>query len=75
MPPLSLCEVGGRVMGEDAQDERNAGEYMDGTIAREIEHMLVMRLHSLNTIAEIELLKGKIHKMMMDVYNRGQARE
>jgi len=48
--------------------------YMDGTIAKEIEHLLVMRLHHLNTILEIELLKQKIHQMMMDNYNYGKAR-
>lgn len=49
--------------------------YTDGTIAKEIEHMLVMRLHPLNTIQEVDTLKSRIHHMMMDTYSKGQERD
>lgn len=48
--------------------------YMDGTIAQEVEHLLVMRLHPLNTIQEIETLKYRIHQMMQQFYEKGQDR-
>ena len=50
----------------------NANLYMDGTIALEIEHLLLMRLHGLNTVDDVEALKNKIHQLMMDMYNKGQ---
>ena len=54
--------------------DTNANLYMDGSIAKEIEHLLIMRLHEKNTIEEVELLKSRIHQMMMDTYNIAQAR-
>ena len=48
--------------------------YMDGRLAKEIEHILVLRLHTLNTIEEIEWLKSRIHGLMENTYNKGLDR-
>ena len=55
-------------------EDSNAELYMNGIIANEIEHLLVMRLHDKNTINEIEELKYKIHDLMMSAYNKAQER-
>lgn len=49
--------------------------YMDGTLALEIEHLLVMRLNDFNTIKEIELLKQEILSLMQEMYSVGQGRK
>lgn len=49
--------------------------YTNGSVAREIEHLLVMRLHGSNTVREIESLKERIHTMMENAYRLGEARE
>jgi len=56
------------------KDKVIAQGYMDGTFATEIEHFLFLRLHPLNTVEEIEVLKEFIHKQMMNLFNRAQAR-
>lgn len=50
-------------------------EYTNGDLARKIEHLLMMCLHGLNTVNEIETLKSHIHSMMTDTYNKGQVRD
>ncbi len=59
----------------DQEDIFWAEMFMDGTNAKEIEHLLMMKMHPLNTVKEIRQLQEKIHTLMMDMYNRGQARE
>lgn len=49
--------------------------YEDGTVAKEIEHLLIMRLHRLNTIEEVESVKARISLMMCELYYDGKARE
>ena len=49
--------------------------YNDGTVACEIEHLLVMRLHELNTVFEIETLKHEIHALMVATFVAGESRE
>jgi len=59
-------------------DEHNdpiAKQFADGTVAREIEHMLCMHLHELNTIGEAEELKGRIEQLMHSAYLTGFARQ
>ena len=56
-------------------NESSVEMYTDGSVAREIEHLLVMRLHNSNTIQEIEVLKDKIHRIMENAYRLGEARE
>lgn len=48
--------------------------YTDGHLAHEIEHLLVLRLHEYNTIAEVEELKSQIHSLMEDMYAIGEKR-
>lgn len=55
-------------------EDGNTERYIDGTIALEIERLLVSRLHNLNTIEEIETLKLHFHQEMMAVYSIGQER-
>lgn len=49
--------------------------YEDGTVAKEIEHLLIMRLHRLNTIEEVESVKARISLMMCEMYYVGKERE
>jgi len=55
--------------------DTNAERYMDGTLYKEIEHLLMSRLHEQNTIVEVTSLVDCFHRMMNDMYCRGQARE
>ena len=57
-----------------SMDESSVKMYMNGRVAREIEHLLVMRLHGSNTIREIEALKEDIHSLMENAYRLGEAR-
>lgn len=49
--------------------------YEDGTVAKEIEHLLIMRLHRLNTIEEVESVKARISLMMCEMFYVGKDRE
>lgn len=49
--------------------------YDDGRLAKEIEHLLVTRLHTLNTVGEIETLKEKIYILMLEMYKQGLFRD
>ena len=51
-----------------------AERYMDGSLAKDIEHMLFCNLHWLNTIGETEEVKHRIHNLMLDLFNKGQDR-
>jgi hypothetical protein len=57
-------------MDEKFRDTKDIIEtmYLDGTVATEIEHLLVMRLHQNNTIQDVEKLKEKILHLMEDAY-------
>lgn len=59
----------------DEHDEPIARQFEDGTVAREIEHMLCMYLHDLNTIGEAESLKGRIEHLIHSAYLTGVARQ
>lgn len=52
-----------------------AQQFSDGTVAREIEHMLCMYLHGLNTINEIEELKDRIGQLIHSTYLTGVSRQ
>lgn len=58
-------------MDEDTIEEL----YEDGTVAKEIEHLLIMRLHRLNTVQEVEDLKARISLIMCKMYYVGKKRE
>ncbi len=60
---------------EGTMEEYADNMYTDGTLACEIEHFLVMWLHELNTVGEIEQLKERIHQMMTDTFGNGEGRE
>lgn len=49
--------------------------YDDGRLAKEIEHLLVTRLHTLNTVGEVETLKDKIFTLMLEMYKQGFFRD
>jgi len=59
---------------DEINDALKAEDFMNGVVMCEIEHLLIMRLHDNNTILEIGHLKYEIHGLMMDAYNRAQAR-
>lgn len=52
-----------------------ARQFEDGTVAGKIEHMLCMYLHELNTIGEVEELKGRIEQLIHSAYLDGVARQ
>ena len=47
----------------------------DSLLTEEIEHLLIMVLHPLNNIAEIERAKHVIYELMRDTSCRGISRE
>lgn len=49
--------------------------YDDGRLEKEIEHLLVTRLHILNTVGEVETLKEKIFTLMLEMYKQGLFRD
>lgn len=75
LPPGERIPMGSKQHPLIEAADAVAAMYMDGTLALEIEHLLVMRLNDFNTIKEIELLKQEILSLMQEMYSVGQERK
>ena len=76
MKPGLYDENGNQVGIIIDMDENDSSErdYTNGVVALEIEHLLAIRLHPLNTLKELESLKERIHGIMSETFSDGRAR-